>query len=231
MSIEDIPPVPGKPDTGNTEPAMGMPQDLDHGDNITKVIDVCTLWCKALFSRRPEGAYRFDKDPLLSNILIGGAYTVYPGEVGRTLPRVAVLRSDVRSLGTSHAQISNYGIDDPSRDYQEFLDKLGMSIVFRVVCQTDVEATKIGKFILDSFTVMRTDVQRQTRNADFLTNRMHLSAPTPHGSAIPAAPDPEFKRVDVTVPAQINNTIRVDRTGYYGKVLQTFNVEVDRLVR
>lgn len=227
---EEYPPVPEKPKTGVPEPGTGLPDDLDHGDILTKFLDVCTIWCKALFANRPAGSYRFDPTASNSDILIGGARAEYDAELGRALPRVAVISSDVRFMGSSMSMVSDYGYTDPASDTTTYLDKLAMSVVFRVVARLDSEATKVAKFIADGLVAMRADIQKQARFADLICHGIRITAPVLHGSALPSSPSQEYQRVDVALPVHLTNTIRNNRTGYYDLVRQSFNFYVDPIL-
>lgn len=226
----DIPAVPGKPDTGRRRSEVGVPDDLDEGDILQILLDVCTIWVKALFSRRPAESYCFRPDYEDTGILIGGAYAEFPEELGRGLPRIIVMRSDVRTMGTSLTQISDYGYDIAGQDTTTFMDRLALSIIFKVVTRLDSESSKIGKYILDGLIAMRTDIQRHVRFAELITTGIRLSAPTAHGSVIPSAPSSEFKQVDVVVPVLVTNTIRNNRTGYYDLVRQTMSFTVNAVL-
>lgn len=195
---------------------MGVVDPLDLENVLDRFVEICTIWVRSLFAHRPVGSYHWNLDTTQTELLIGGEDAEYDEELGRTLPRITVMRSNAAVLGTSGSQRVKY--EGFGAEANTYFDNLGFTTVFRVVSRNGHEATKLGLHILFAAIAMRSDIQRHAVNASIQSNRIQITAPTKHGSVVPAAPGSEYKRVDVALPVQYAFTVGNDRTGYFAKV-------------
>lgn len=221
--------VPGKPDTGRATPNHGLPSDLDNANVLDNFVDICILWARAVFAFRPSGSFQWNIKTDESEILIGGQGAEYDEELGRTLPRITVMRSAATMMGLSTSQIAKYSFGSQDGTML-MLDRMALSLVFRVTSRNSDECAKIGMHVLNSLLAMRADIQIASRNAELITQRMQLTAPSAFRGLLPASPNEEFNKVEVIVPVHYAVTVEHNAEGYYEQVRDGFQYHVDALL-
>jgi len=177
------------------------------GDAMRKAIRGWLMFLQGFMKERPAGRYRWHPDPNQTEILI----VDQESDITITRPRIVTTRGPYGWVGTSHAQILQQSLESPNK---MFTDLLQASVAINVVMREGLEAQNLAYTIMRAIPFFRPQIARVAGLHAIMTN-MSISQESPIGQVVSGSAVPEWKKVTLTVPFYLQDTIKVEGEDFY----------------
>lgn len=146
---------------------------------LLHVRGILLSFLRTLFGRRPVGAYRWDSDPAVSEILITSEMPIAP-EVFHARPALAIARGPV---AFQHLGFDDFDSYDPATQTETKTTLISGVVILIGLSRVLLESERLAMFCASSMLAYREQLQRQGRFFDF-GQASGISAPSQAGSIV-----------------------------------------------
>jgi hypothetical protein len=190
-------------------------------DRVYYAVRALILWLQGVFRTRPKGAYRWDIDPEISEIIIT-AHDPYESDKTNKRPNIVVSRTQMTNANTSIGQTLSPGIFSESTTYTDLMQG---NLIITVIAREGLEAQNIAYNLFRLIPVFRGMLNRTGRMTT-LPGRMSMTPEMPYADVSSSATSPYRRAVSVVLPISIQDHFSVD-TGQHFSFLHAVETYVN----